>query len=120
MRNTASILLAFGIGLVFVLGACGRSAGAAAGKDSYAQLLAHTDRMIQILEENREDPDKAYRDLMAYQEKNKAELDGLKQALGEFMQKDPMKAAAVSAAYGLKSAKLATLTDEMAARSKPR
>ncbi len=120
MRNTASIPLALGIGLALVLGACSRSAGAAAGKDPYAQLLAHTDRMIQLLEENREHPDKAYGELMAYQEKNQAELERLKQALGEFMQKDPMTAAAVAAAYGLKSARLATLTEEMAARAKPR
>ncbi len=108
---------ALGLGLALALGACGR---ATVPRDPYAQLLAHTDRMIQILKDDRDDPDKASRELTAYQQKNKAEIERLKQALADFMQKDPMKAAAVSAVYGLKSAQLATLTDEMTARTRAR
>ncbi len=114
------LLPALGLGLALALGACGRSTGATAPRDPYAQLLAHTDRMIQILKDDRDDPDKASRELTAYQEKNKAEIERLKQALADFMRKDPMKAAAVSAVYGLKSAELATLTEEMAARTRAR
>lgn len=120
MIRRSPSLLALGIGLAFVLGACDRSAGAAAGKDPYVRLLAHTDRMIEILKDHRDQPDEAWRELAAYQEQHQAELERLKQALGDFMQRDPMKAAAVSAAYGLKSAELATLTEEVRARTRAR
>jgi hypothetical protein len=119
MRRVFGVV-ALGVGLALALGACSRSAGAAGEKDPYVQLLAHTDRMIELLETNRADPDEASRELNAYQEKHGAELERLKQALGELMQREPMKAAAVSAAYGLRSAKLATLTEELAAKRRAR
>lgn len=108
------------VGLALLLGACSRPPGAAGEKDPYVRLLAHTDRMIEILETNRGDPDEAARELDAYREKHGAELERLKQALGEYMQREPMKAAAVSAVYGLRSAKLATLTEELAAKTRAR
>lgn len=119
MRRT-STLLAFGVVLAFVLGACSRSTGAAHEKDPVARLLAHTDRMIEILRDNQEDPEKAIKELTAYQEENNAEMERLKQAMSDFMQKDPMKAAAVSSAYGFKSAELASRTEELAAKMKAR
>jgi hypothetical protein len=112
------VLLAGGLALALV--ACRGSAGAGGAKDPYVRLLAHTDRMIQILKDDRSDPDKAARELAAYREKNGAEVEELKQVLGDFMQRDPMKAAAVSAVYGLKSAELATLTEELAAKTRAR
>ncbi len=120
MTRRSPVRLALGLGLAVVLAACSGSAGAAASKDPYAQLLAHTDRMIQILKDNQADPAEASRELTAYQEKHQAELERLKQALADFMQKDPMKAAAVSAVYGLKSAELATLTEQVTARTRAR
>ena len=114
------MLLALGVGLAFALLACSGSAGSAGGKDPYAKLLAHVDRMIAILEDNRGDPAKASKELTAYREKNDAEIERLKQVLAEFMQKEPMKAAAVSAAYGLKSAELATLIEELTAKTRAR
>jgi hypothetical protein len=115
MRRFTS--LASTLGLAFVLLACH---GSVRAKDPYATLLAHTDHMIELLKENRGDPEKASKELTAYREQNGAEIERLKQELGEFMQRDPMKAAAVSASYGLKSAELATLTEELAAKTKGR
>ncbi len=89
-------------------------------KDPFAQLLAHTDRMIQILEADRADPERAARELSAYQEKHAAELDRLKQAASELMQKDPMRVAGASSLYGLKSAELDARTREMEAARKTR
>jgi hypothetical protein len=112
-----SMLLAVGVALALALAACGRSADRS---DPYAKLLAHTNKMIEILKDNRADPDKAIKELAAYQEEHKAELNELKQDLADFMQKDPMKAAAVSAVYGLKSAELDSLTAEMTSRARAR
>ena len=120
MTRRTSLVLAIGAALALVLAACSRSPEAGAGGDPYARLLAHTDHMIAILQDNRDDPEKASRELAAYQEKHRAELERLKQALADLMQKDPMKAAAVSAVYGLKSAQLSTLTEEMAAKVRAR
>ncbi|HYD40223.1 MAG TPA: hypothetical protein VEB43_05295 [Anaeromyxobacter sp.] len=102
----------------FVLGACGSSTRSAAKDPS--TLLAHLDRMIAILEDHRADPDRATRELTAYEEKHRAELERLRQALAEVMQRDPMKAAAVSAAYGLKSAQLEAMAAEAAAKARAR
>jgi hypothetical protein len=111
-------LLAAGVVAALVLGACGRSTRST--KDPATQLLAHTDRMIAILEEHREDPDRATRELAAYREKHQAELERLKQAFSEVMQKDPMKAAAASATYGMKSTQLEAMAAEAAMKAKSR
>lgn len=122
MKNGNSRLqaLVLVIALGAALAACGRSGGAAGGKDPNVQLLAHIDRMIAILKDNEADPPKAIRELTAYQEKNKAEIERLKQHLGDFMQKDPMKAAAVSSVYGMRSAELDSRTHELEAKAAAR
>lgn len=88
------------------------------GKTAATKLLAHTDAMIQILKDHEADPPAAAKELAAYQEKNQAEIEQLKQAMGEYMQKDRMAAAAVSAIYGLKSAELSSRMDQLAAKTK--
>jgi hypothetical protein len=135
MIKRLSVLLAVGFGLSLVLAACDRPAGGrnsdgrdlggkdsgsknAGGKDPYTRLIDHTDNMIRILKDNKEDPDKAMKELTAYQASNNAEVQKLKQDVADLMQKDAMKVAAASAVYGLKSAELDTLATELTARAK--
>lgn len=112
--------LASAVVLACVLGACSRPPAAAGGGDPSARLLAHTDRMIELLRANEADPDKAVSELAAYQAKHGAEVEELKRALSDFMQKDPMKAAAVASVYGRKSTELAYLTEQAAAKARER
>lgn len=120
MKNTRPLVLVLVVALGVALAGCSRSREATRSKDPNAQLLAHTDRMIQILKDNQADPGKAVQELASYQAKNRAEIERLKQTLGESMQKDPMRAAAVSSIYGMKSAELDVLTKEMEAKAAAR
>ncbi len=118
MKRT--FLLAIGVLVVSGL-ACERSGGkTGGGGDPAAQLLVHTDRMIGILRANESDPEKATRELAAYEREHGAELARLKQAMADFMKKTPMKAAAAASVYGRKSTELEYLTAQAAARVKAR
>ncbi len=117
MTKRPFALPSLAVALAFLLCACSRSPAPSAAKDPLAELIAHTDRMIEILKKNGDDPEKAVRELAAYHEKNQAEVERLKQAAGEAMKKDPMKAAAASSLYGMRSAELAALTEETTARA---
>jgi len=112
--------LAFAVVLAFLVGACSRSPAAAGGSDPSARLLAHTDRMIELLRANEADPEKAASALAAYQAKHGAEVEELKRAMAAFMQKDPLKAAAAASVYGRKSTELAHLTAQAEARARTR
>ncbi len=109
-------LLAAGAALALALAACSRPAQPPA--DPFAGLIAHTDRMTKLLRDNQADPDKALQELAAYQQKNGAEIQRLKDEVGALMQRDGMKVAAASAVYGMKSAELDGLTAELAAKKK--
>ncbi len=110
-------LLAVGVCLGFGF-ACGSSARKAGGGDAAAQLLAHTDRMIGILRANESNPEEATSELAAYEKEHGAEVARLKQAMADFMQKDPMKAAAAASVYGRKSTELEYLRAQAAAKAK--
>jgi ABC-type glycerol-3-phosphate transport system substrate-binding protein len=113
MMKRLSTLLALGAALALGLTACG---GSAKPKDPNATLLAHVDAMIKILADNEANPDKATRELTAYEQKHGAEIERLKQELADLMQKDPMKASGVAAAYGLRSGELEGRKAEIAAK----
>jgi len=119
MTRRLSLSLALGVALTFALGACGSKPPApSGGGDPFAKLIGHTNQMIQILKDNKADPDKALKELAAYQEKHSAEMESDRQQVGELMQKDPMKVAAPSSVYGIKSAELDVLTRELTASAK--
>lgn len=132
MIKRLSLMLAAGVSAAVALSACRKAepaAQAAAGgarpaaaaaetRDPVARLLAHTEAMVQILRDNEADPARAIQELTAYQQKNQAEIDQEKQAMAEYMQRDPMKAAAASSLYGMRSAELDARTAELTARLK--
>jgi len=109
-------LLAAGAALALALAACSRPAKPAHAADPLAGLIAHTERMTKLLRDNQAEPDKALQELAAYQQKNGAEIQQLKDQASALMQKDPMKMAAASSVYGMKSAELDGLTAELTAR----
>ena len=119
MMKRLSVLLALGVALALASTACGKKAEPAAAKDPMTGLIGHTDAMIKLIEENKADPAKALQALTAYQEAHKVEIEQLKQGASELMQKDPMKMAAASATYGMKSAQLDGMAAELAAKAKP-
>ncbi len=128
MTKRLPISLALGVALALALAACSKSGGTTpaasapspeAGRDAFTKLIAHTDNMIKILQDNRADPGKATRELTAYQEEHKAEIEQLKQAVGDSMQRDPMKWAAAASVYGMKSAQLDGLTAEVTGKPRP-
>jgi hypothetical protein len=120
MRRSVALQWVGGVAVVLVLAACGRASAAKGEGDPFARLYAHTDRMIAILEDNTQDPDQALRALAAYRQENGAEIEALKAEVGRLMQQDPMKTAAASSAYGLRSMKLEGLVAEVTSRRKAR
>lgn len=111
-----STWLALGLALTVVLSACSKPAP----KDPYVGLIGHMRAMIKILQDNEADPEKAERELSAYHQKYDAEIEQLKAGAAAVLQKDPMKAAAASATYGMASAELDGRTQEMRSRVKPK
>ncbi len=111
---------ALGLAAALALASCSRPGGAAGEKNAYTRLLAHTERMVQILKDNDANPAAGLKELARYQDEHGAEVERLKQALGDYMQRDPLGAAAVSAAYGMRSAELSTRTEKMKARAAAR
>jgi hypothetical protein len=122
MTRKLFVRSALGIALALALAACGDKPAPPppTGGDPFVPLITRTNEMIKLLQDNKADPEKALAELAAYQEQHKAELERARQQVGELMQKDPMKVAAASSAYGIKSAQLDVLTKELAARAKPK
>ncbi len=114
---TRRLPVSLGLALILALALAG-CRKPARPQDPFVALIAHTDQQIKILQDDAADPAKALRELQAYQEKNGAEIERLKQDVGALMQKDPMKAAAASAVYGMKSAELDGRTKEAEAKAK--
>ncbi len=108
-------MLIAGAALALTLGAC-RPTKPAPAADPFNGLISHTEKMTKLLRDNQADPDKALQELAAYQQKNGAEIQRLKDEVGALMQRDGMKVAAASAVYGMKSAELDGLTAELTAK----
>jgi TorA maturation chaperone TorD len=117
MIQRTARLLALGAALGLALTACKKPAPE---KPATAQLLAHLDAQIKLLQDNQAEPEKALAEVAAYQEKHGPGIRQLERAYAETLQKDPMKVAAFASLYGMKSAELEGRTAEARAKVQPK
>jgi len=87
---------------------------ACGGGDPMAKAFQHQEAMLKILEDNKDDTDKAVTALEAYMEKNKAALEALQKEGAEFQaslqkmfKEDPVKAAELIAKHAPRTEALA-------------